>query len=74
MPYEIAIKYDQLSDLAGHLERVRAYYAAEATALSRAAMNQSWNCKYQQYAQELISERMEQIHNAEELWRYLLNI
>ncbi len=74
MAYEVSFKQDQLSDLVGHLERLRAYYIAEASALSRAAMTREWDGKGREFAMDLIADRIELIHNAEELWAYLLGI
>lgn len=74
MTFQVSFKPDQLSDLVGHLERLRAYYVADASALSRAAMAKEWDGKGRQYAIALIDERMELLHNAEDLWAYLLGI
>lgn len=74
MTFQVSFKPDQLSDLVGHLERLRAYYIADASALSRAAMAKEWDGKGRQYAIALINERMDLLHNAEDLWAYLLGI
>ena len=58
----------------GTMERLRAYYIADVSALSRAAMTREWDGKGKQFAIALIDERMELLHNAEELWADLLGI
>ena len=72
MPYQVTLRQDQLCDIVKHLEHVRAYYAAEASAMSQAVNARTWDSRYTEYALSVIAERMEQIHNADALWEYLL--
>ena len=74
MSYKITLRPDQLCDLIDHLGRLRAYYTAEAAALSRAAMSRDWNSTANPFTMDLIAGRMEQARNVEELWVYLQEI
>ena len=74
MPYQITLQQDQLCDLVDHLGRLRAYYAAEAASLSRAAMARDWDSSSQRFAMDLIANRMELARSAEDLWIYLQEI
>ena len=74
MPYDVTFEQNQLTDLVEHLERLQTYYAAEAAALSQAAMSRPYDVKFREYAAECIANRMELRHNAGELWAYLLEI
>lgn len=74
MPYHITLRQDQLCDLVDHLGRLRAYYTAEAAALSRAAMARDWDGKAQRFSMDLIANRMELARSAEDLWVYFQEI
>ena len=74
MPYQIILRQDQLCDLVDHLGRLRTYYTAEAAALSRAAMSRDWDNTAHRFAMDLIANRMELAHSAEEMWAYLQEI
>ena len=74
MTYQITLRQDQLCDLVDHLGHLRAYYTAEAAALSRAAMARDWDSGAHRFAMELIANRMELARSAEDLWIYLQEI